>query len=485
MTRGQHAWSWWALFFILLFFSESIRSFIDQVREDHNLSVQGEQIEDAPPELNMALGMGVFRSVIIDYLWLRASKLQRERRYYEIVQLYDMIGKLQPYNAKVWAYSAWNMAYNISVTFPPGEERWRWVQNGLERLLGPGLRYNPENLAIYKEIAWIYSHKMGGNTDDSHLLYKTKLCEWIQDIAGAERLNARKVVEDLNSDDPVVREKAFEIQKRLFFELTLEVEFMAHLESEPRLGPLDWRNPKTIAIYWAQRGIYIGNYGARTVELQRLIYQAQQHMLRQGNIVYTPATEEAPSRVDVWPDYRFAFPIHRQMLYQIKTVFKREKAIDTGIRSAYRHFMVEAVRILILSGQETIAERIFSEAKKEVPEQFSEFNARELMEKTIDEQIANLGPEQFSAMVSATLMRYYWWVAQGDNKRSKALMVYATQIWNKNLQKNKTDERRVNQTLDGLKKSVLKDIINRKMFHPLVIEKLKAVLDIQEEKSLN
>jgi len=478
MTRGQHAWSWWALFFILLLFSESIRSFIDQVREDHNLSVQGEQIEDAPPELNVALGMGVFRSVILDFLWMRASKLQRERRFYEIVQLYDLIGKLQPYNAKVWAYSAWNMAYNISVVFPPGEERWRWVKNGLERLLGPGLRYNPENLSIYKEIAWIFSHKMGGSTDDSHLLYKTKFCEWVQDIAGGEQLNARQIFLNLESEDLALKENAMKIEKRLYFELGLELGFMAQLENHPLLGPLDWRDPKAIAIYWAQRGLVIGNYGSRTVDLQRLSYQAQQHMLRQGTLVYLPATEDAPSSVVVWPDYRQAIPIHRYFLHQLE-VFKRERAVDTGVRSAFRHFLVEAVRILILSGQETLAEKMFQDAKKNIPENFSEESARQLMDLTIDEQISTLGPEQFSAMVSSVLMQYYWWLAQGNDKRSKALIVHATQLWQKNIQKNATKERRINQTLDDLKKSVLKDIIHRNLFHPIMIAKLQAVLDIK------
>jgi len=481
MTRGQHAWSWWLLFFILLYFSESIRGFIDQVREDHNLSVQGEQIDDAPPELNVALGMGVFRSVIIDFLWMRASKLQREKRFYEIVQLYDLIGKLQPYNAKVWAYSAWNMSYNISVSFPPGEERWRWVQNGLERLTGPGLRYNPENLAIYKEIAWIFTHKIGGNTDDSHLLYKTKICEWVQDIAGSDQLSAKQVIADYESNDPVRKERAIEIEKRLFYELGLELGFMAKLEDHPLLGPLDWRNPKTLAIYWAQRGLLLGNYGSRSVDLQRLTYQAQQHMLRQGTTVYLPSSKEAPSGVVVWPDYRHAKPIHRYFQHQLK-VFKKEKAVDTGVKSAYRHFMVEAVRILILSGQEKLAETIFQEAKISLPENFTENSARHLMNLTIDEQITSLGPEQFSAMVSSTLMRHYWWLAQGDSKRSQSLLVHSTQIWNKSMEKNSTQLRKINRSFKELKESVLKDIINRKLFHPVMIAKLKAVLDIKTDE---
>ena len=482
MTRGQHAWSWWALFLIMLLFSESIRGFIDKVREDYNLSVQGEQIDNAPPELNVALGMGVFRSVIIDFLWMRASKLQREHRFYEIVQLYDMIGKLQPYNAKVWAYSAWNMAYNISVIFPPGEERWRWVQNGLKRLLGPGLSYNPENLSIYKEIAWIFSHKMGGNTDDSHLLYKTKLCEWIQDIAEADRLIAKNIFEDLNSDNPVKREKAIEIKKRLFFELGLELGFMTQLETHPLLGPMDWRNPKTIAIYWAQRGLIIGSYGTSTVDLQRLTYQAQQHMLRQGTIVYLPSTEGATSSVIVWPDYKHARPIHRYFMHQLQ-VFKKEKAVDIGLKSAYRHFMVEAARILILSGQEKLAEDIYKEAKNALPENFSEISARQMMELTLDKQMSNLGPEQFSAMVSAILVKYYWWLAQGDTKRSKALLLHSANMWNKNVQKNKTKERRINQTFNELKESVLKDVINRKLFHPVMIAKLKNVLHLKDKEN--
>ena len=64
------------------------------------------------------------------------------------------------------------MAYNISVKFRDPADRWRWVQSGIELLRDQGLRYNPKEPLIYRELAWFFQHKIGQTMDDAHLVYK-------------------------------------------------------------------------------------------------------------------------------------------------------------------------------------------------------------------------------------------------------------------------------------------------------------------------
>src|SRR5439155_7414054 len=129
--------------------------------------------ESAPPVLAFTtVALGGFRGLIANALWIRATDLQDEDKFFEMVQLADWITKLQPHFVTVWIHQAWNMAYNISVKFSDPHDRWMWVQRGIELLRDEGLKYNPQETLIYRELAWFFQHKMGADLDDAHWLDK-------------------------------------------------------------------------------------------------------------------------------------------------------------------------------------------------------------------------------------------------------------------------------------------------------------------------
>src|SRR5713226_7386745 len=75
-------------------------------------------LENAPPVLAFTtVALGGFRGLIANALWIRATELQDDGKYFEQVQLSDWITKLEPTFSQVWQVQAWNMAYNISVKF--------------------------------------------------------------------------------------------------------------------------------------------------------------------------------------------------------------------------------------------------------------------------------------------------------------------------------------------------------------------------------
>ena len=77
-----------------------------------------QQLENAPPVLAFTtVALGGFRGLISNALWMRASDLQDEDKFFEMAQLADWITKLEPHFVHVWLVQAWNMAYNISVKF--------------------------------------------------------------------------------------------------------------------------------------------------------------------------------------------------------------------------------------------------------------------------------------------------------------------------------------------------------------------------------
>src|ERR1041384_4884895 len=85
-------------------------------------------LENAPPVLAFTtVALGGFRGLISNMLWIRATELQDEDKFFEMAQLADWITKLEPHFVQVWLVPAWNMAYNISVKFKDFSDRRNWV----------------------------------------------------------------------------------------------------------------------------------------------------------------------------------------------------------------------------------------------------------------------------------------------------------------------------------------------------------------------
>src|SRR5262245_59322208 len=52
-----------------------------------------------------SLFLGSFRAVAIDILWIQMHRMgEEEHRYFERVEIMDLITKLQPRNPEAWAY---------------------------------------------------------------------------------------------------------------------------------------------------------------------------------------------------------------------------------------------------------------------------------------------------------------------------------------------------------------------------------------------
>jgi hypothetical protein len=166
--------------------SASQLDYINSRREKLNLVF--EKPENLPPSLAFAtVATGAFRSLVVDILWIRAENLKEQKQFFDAKQLAEWITVLQPRFAAVWEFQAWNMAYNISVAIPDSqyEQRWRWVKNGFELLRDTAIyKYKLKNPEIYRQIALIFQHKMGGMSDEDHKYYKLQLAALMEPLLG-------------------------------------------------------------------------------------------------------------------------------------------------------------------------------------------------------------------------------------------------------------------------------------------------------------
>jgi len=240
-------------------------------------------LENAPPVLAFTtVALGGFRGLISNVLWIRASDLQDEDKFFEMAQLADWITKLEPHFVQVWLVQAWNMAYNISVKFKDFPDRWRWVERGLELLRDEGLHYNPNEVLIYRELAWFFQHKIGQNLDDAHMYYKQHWADEMGQVFAKKKPNLDELIHPQTDDQ---KQRA----ELLRGKYKMDPEFMKHVDQQ--YGPLEWRLPEAHAIYWASKGLEAAKENPTKVNnedlitLRRVVYQSMQLSFQRGRLV--------------------------------------------------------------------------------------------------------------------------------------------------------------------------------------------------------
>ena len=295
-----------------------------------------EPLDNAPPVLAFTtVALGGFRGLISNALWIRASDLQDDDKFFEMAQLADWITKLEPHFVQVWLVQAWNMAYNISVKFTDFSDRWRWVQRGIELLRDEGLRYNPNETLIYRELAWFFQHKLGANMDDGHMYYKSQWVKDMSEVFAKEKPDLDELIHPQTPDQQRRRELLMNKYK-------MDPEFMK--EVDERYGPLEWRMPEASAIYWAALGLKKAQENPTKIKpddlitLRRVIYQSMQLSFQRGRLVENPfikAFEFGPN-LDIIPKANAAY----------EQAIKEDEKNRDHIEKAHRNFLRDAVYFL-------------------------------------------------------------------------------------------------------------------------------------------
>ncbi|HMP81305.1 MAG TPA: hypothetical protein PKA41_01210, partial [Verrucomicrobiota bacterium] len=307
---------------------------------NHDRSALGltrrEPLENAPPVLAFTtVALGSFRGLIANALWIRATELQDEDKFFEMQQLADWITKLEPHYPQVWVHQAWNMSYNISVKFKDFADRWRWVRAGIELLRDEGIKYNPNEPLLYRELAWHFQHKMGHNLDDANMYYKQ---EWANEMAEVFGKLRKPDVEELIH--PATEDAARRLGI-LTNKYKMDPQFMK--EVEEKYGPLEWRLPEAHAIYWAAKGLEKAAQHPEKVKpedlpnLRRALYQSMQLSFYRGRLVENPFEEafEFGPNLDIFPK---VYDAYDEMIAN-----EPDENQKTGFRRAQRNIVKDAV----------------------------------------------------------------------------------------------------------------------------------------------
>lgn len=293
-------------------------------------------LENAPPLLAFTtVALGGFRGLIANFLWIRASELQEDDKFFEMAQLSDWITKLEPHFSAVWVFQAWNMSYNISVKFKDYPDRWRWVERGIELLRDEGLKYNPNDVLLYRELAWHFQHKMGANLDDANVYYKN---EWLKEMSEVFGKGEPNLNELLHPQTPGEFQRLGILTNRF----KMDPEFMEQVNE--KYGPLEWRLPETHAIYWAALGLEKAREHPTKVkpedliQLRRVIYQSMQLSFQRGRLLADPFTKT----FDTLPN----LDIVQKVSDAYEQAMADEPNMRNNIESAHRNLLINAAYFL-------------------------------------------------------------------------------------------------------------------------------------------
>jgi hypothetical protein len=412
-----------ALFLVIAVALAAVQSRMNAIRIEERLT-DTEPLDNAPPMVVLTtVALGGFRGLAADWLWLRSNRMQDAGNYFEMVQLASWITKLQPRFTGATAFLAWNMAYNVSVTFTSPEDRWRWVRRGIELIRDEALEYNPSDPELFQQLGWIYQHKMGKDLDDANRYYKNQFAiemimafgdyagKW--DLIGQAAPTEAKLRDQLGDADDLwvmlaansltfdTLEKEFRknglLPDRVATELTRlsirePVELCLRrrwllqkyrlipeliLRLNQTYGPLDWRLPEAHAIYWATRGKEQWDRDEdnfKRLQCDRMIFQSLAAAFQGGRLIYLKDVQMLTMTPNI------------DLVDATRRMYEDAMALhgDSSVRGAFMNYMVDATVTLFKFGQKQKAEQYFSDARKLFGERFSggldEFVLRELTE---------------------------------------------------------------------------------------------------------
>ncbi|MBQ9727658.1 MAG: hypothetical protein IJV65_09165 [Kiritimatiellae bacterium] len=275
-----------------------------------------------------SVALGGFRGVLADALWLRAGRMQEERRFVELVQLADWVAELEPHNDEVWIFHAWNMAYNVSFLLSRPDDRWRWVGNGIALLRDRGIPLNPRSAALKQALGWFFQHKIGMDMDEAAPFYRAA---WAAEIGPY-----------LGEDGAAPAEGSF-AEEELGEAFGMDASQMRLLEK--RFGPVDWRVPDASSLYWGWLGAEDAADGGRdSLSCRRMVYQSLMQMARgAGRLVPAPEGSDAPFAAVPAPHLAAGAMDYTEALMR--------RSSFAGIRHAYVYFVRDMVGLALLQGR--------------------------------------------------------------------------------------------------------------------------------------
>lgn len=372
-------------------------------------------LENAPPVLAFStVALGGFRGLIVNFLFIRSNQLQLEGRFFETMTLGDWITKLQPTFTPVWRFQAWNMAFNISKTFEHPDDRFRWVYAGIRLLRDEGLRYNPTDAEMYRELSQIFYTKIGGFTESTHFQYKRIFFAWMDDVFPDGRPDYEALGNPKNDEEHRMKD----LLENMF---KMELKYVRQTDEE--FGPLDWRLPETHAIYWSVVGLDKSQTGDPMV-IYRVIWQSMKMAFERGSVNINPH------------DRRIEFSANIDIIEKVNMTYEKIKILlpekADYVARGQEFFLHDAIYFLYLNGREEEAEIWYEYLKsKDFGADYTWVRDMPLLDFVmlqVQKQANSTTPYKTKALIEIYVQNFYYELAMGNNRKAEKNALFARKL---------------------------------------------------------
>jgi len=420
-------------------------------------------LDNAPPVLAFTtVALGGFRGLIANVLWIRANDLQNDDKFFEAAQLATWITDLEPSFTQVWLFQSWNMAYNISVKFKDFPDRWRWVERGVELLRDNGLRYNPNDILIHRELAWFFQHKMGQNLDDANAYYKQQWAAEMSPFFGAQGTNFSELI---NPQTAVAKTNALVLREKY------KIDPVFAQTVDARYGPLDWRLPEAHAIYWGARGLDMARKNPDKVKaddlitLRRIIYQSMLQAFHHGRIIDDPFAKTS----SLEPNLELVSKVNDAYV----TLMQEDEKNRDHIGTAYRNFLKDAVYFLYENDRVAAAAQWYKILGEKFPDKTILDNQPDSFARnlTLDDyavarvqiEVGDTSQERITGTIEGLIARSFYELAVGQDDRAAGFKLLARKVYD-------NYERKISKMQANLVRAGLPpfEVLNRTVLNRLV-----------------
>ena len=456
------------LFGVAFLFLYISLNFLSQAQKERALSLPEEKIlQKLPPEIVFTtILLGGFRGILVDFLWMRAQKLQEEGKYFELVQLSDWIGLLEPKIPQIWIFNAWNLSYNISVEFPTPKERWNWVYQGIKLLRDRALKYLPHSPEIYRELSWIYFNKISSSIDEFSAYYKRAWAKIMQDALGDMTLDeiisspsyqslikdkeVEKLVTSFQNKGIDIFKDWEKISKDNFSSLPKEMKIYlktptfrkleAYLrgkllrerfklipedmkELEEKYLSLDWKSAPAHALYWIEEGKRKSSM--RDIDYQRMVYFSLNHLLERGRIDFRKVGKEEIMIIS--PDLAVAPVLNN---YYEEILKDLPENVSSGVKSSHKDFLRKVILLSYTTHNLSYVNRYFKYLRKRYPEEVGRLTLQGYLYRKFLETVKEGTESEVSNLLFGILYQSYWYLGVGESERYLGLTSLARIIYN-------------------------------------------------------
>lgn len=444
-----------------------IQARMNRLRESAKL-VDTNVLVNAPPLVAFTtVAMGGLRGLLADALFLRLRAMQEQENFFEMVQLSHWIVDIQPRFTAVSSFLAWNMAYNVSVMFRDPDHRWRWVRHGIALIRDEALRYNPDAATLYRDLGWLYQHKIGHILDDANQYYKAQLADEVTTVVGSytdeawEQLAAAP--ESVDALQLAIGPERWSSLLAAMGSTTLaqlEVQFrrtgqvdslmlarigdgetaqllerhwrrrwlQEQLKLDPRrvaalihqYGPLDFRLPEAHAIYWATLGLAAA--GGSDLSCERMIFQS----LKAAFVAGRRLQAEGSDLFVTVPNVRLADSVRNAYRDSME-----RHPDNQSVHGGYENFMVEAIVILYTFGKiEKARDYLDAMRRDENYREHPRYRASldEFVLHELAGDLTTLSASRAQAMIQALILQGLEALAFGDDARAAGFERVAASI---------------------------------------------------------